>query len=304
MRLHILTLICAAVALAQRPPAPPLVPENQTIKVTDHVWVIPDGRVNLVPNIGIIAGSRATLVVDGGMGQRNGQVVLSEMRKVSKNNLIYLTTTHFHPEHVTGFQAFPPSAVLIRPAVQQTELVAGIGSMITNFSKMSPVHADLLKDVKLRSPDVLFDSSVEFDLGGITARLFTLGPTHTRGDNFVLVKADGQAILFTGDVVTNRFFPIMTANGKNWISVLDQLAALKPNQVVPGHGEMDDVGVIAREHTMLTELQARVRELKGQGKSTDETAKTISSEFKAKYPAWENPEWLASEAKTFYGETE
>ena len=52
---------------------PPLVQENKTIKVSDHVYVIPDGRVNLVPNIGIIVGSRATLIVDAGMGPRNGQ---------------------------------------------------------------------------------------------------------------------------------------------------------------------------------------------------------------------------------------
>ena len=55
---------------------PPLVQANQTIKVSDHVYVIPDGRVNLVPNIGIIVGSRATLVVDAGMGPRNGETVL------------------------------------------------------------------------------------------------------------------------------------------------------------------------------------------------------------------------------------
>ena len=36
---------------------PPLVQENKTIKVSEHVYVIPDGRVNLVPNIGIIVGN-------------------------------------------------------------------------------------------------------------------------------------------------------------------------------------------------------------------------------------------------------
>src|SRR6202521_6103536 len=75
---------------------PPLVQENKTIKVSEHVYVIPDGRVNLVPNIGIIVGTRATLVVDAGMGPRNGQVVLRELIKVSKNADLYFTTTHFH----------------------------------------------------------------------------------------------------------------------------------------------------------------------------------------------------------------
>jgi hypothetical protein len=67
---------------------------------------------------------------------------------------------------------------------------------------------------------------------------------------------------------------------------------------------MDDVSVIVREHTMLTELRSRVQELKKQGKSTEDAAKMVSAEFRAKYPAWENLEWLSSEAKTFYSEAQ
>ena len=101
---------------------PPLVQENKTIKVSEHVYAIPDGRVNLVPNIGIIVGNRATLVVDAGMGPRNGQTVLRELAKVSKNTDLYFTTTHFHPEHMTGVQAFPANTIIIRPEVQQEEV--------------------------------------------------------------------------------------------------------------------------------------------------------------------------------------
>jgi len=56
--------------------------------------VIPDGRVNLVPNIGIIVGTRATLVVDAGMGLE-WTSFMRELAKSSKNPQIYLTTTHF-----------------------------------------------------------------------------------------------------------------------------------------------------------------------------------------------------------------
>ena len=47
-------------------PPPPLIRENATTKLTDHVWAIPDFNVGLVPNVGIIVGSKATLVVDTG----------------------------------------------------------------------------------------------------------------------------------------------------------------------------------------------------------------------------------------------
>jgi glyoxylase-like metal-dependent hydrolase (beta-lactamase superfamily II) len=272
------------------------------------IWAIPDGRVNLVPNIGIIVGSKATLVVDGGMGPRNGEVVLREVQKVSRNSNIYLTSTHFHPEHVTGFLAFPATAKVLRPAVQEEEVISDLQQMITDFSRMSPAHAELLKDAKYRAPDIVFDSSIEIDLGGVTARLFTLGPAHTRGDSFIYVREAGEAdgVLFTGDVVTNRFFPIIIrgSDGGNWISTLDKLAALKPRVVVPGHGGVEDLALIEREVALLKEMQARTAELKKQGKSAEDAAVLLTEELKAKYPTWDNPEFLPNDVKRFYGEAQ
>ena len=305
---YLLTLFGALVLSGQPQPPPPYVQEGKTIKITEHIWVIPDGRVNLVPNIGIIVGSKATLVVDSGMGPRNGEVVLREVQKVSRNSNLYLTTTHFHPEHVTGFLAFPAAATVLRPAVQEEEVLSKLQGMIADFSRLSPAHAALLKDAKSRPPDVLFDSPVEIDLGGITARLLTLGPAHTRGDSFIYVREAGEAsgVLFTGDVVTNRFFPIIIqgSDGGNWISALDELAALKPRIVVPGHGAVEDLALIERESALLKEMRARTAELKKQEKSAEQAAEQLTKELKAKYPAWDNPEFLPNDVKKFYGEAQ
>ncbi len=280
---------------------PPLVQENKTIKVSEHVYVIPDGRVNLVPNIGIIVGTRATLIVDAGMGPRNGQTVLRELAKVSKNTDLYFTTTHFHPEHMTGGQAFPANTIVIRPEAQQEEVDRKQPEFIHNFSQRTPEMKALLQDVKPRPPDILFDHEATLDLGGVTVRLVWLGPAHTRGDNNIFVVEDG--VLFTGDVVINRFFPIFPdadASGKNWLSILDQLDEFHPHTIVPGHGEVGGAALISAERTYLKAVQSRVVELKAQGKSSEETAQLLSAEFRAKYPDWENPGWIADAAKRFY----
>lgn len=282
---------------------PPLVQENKTIKVSEHVYVIPDGRVNLVPNIGMIIGSRATLIVDAGMGPRNGETVMRELAKVNKNTDLYFTTTHFHPEHMTGVQAFPANTIIIRPEAQQEEVDRKQPEFIRNFSKRTPDLKALLEDVKPRPPDILFDHEAKIDLGGITVRLLWLGPAHTRGDNFVFVEEDG--VLFTGDGVINRFFPIFPdadASGKNWLSILDQLDELHARTIVPGHGEVGDASLIGTERTYLKAVQARTTELKAQGKTADETAKILSAEFRAKYPTWENPGWIADAVERFYAE--
>ena len=298
--LKVIALLSVPLLLRAQTPAPPYVQSGKTMKVTEHVWVIPDGRVNLVPNIGIVQGRKAVLVVDSGMGPQNGKVTLAEVRKLNPNAPLYLTTTHFHPEHVSGFQAFPESGVLLRPAVQQDELVNDSAPLMSLFSKMSPVHAALLKDVRMRLPDITFRDSIEIDLGGVTARLFVTGPAHTRADNFILVKEDG--VLFGGDVITNRFFPIINKDGANWIKTLDQLAALNPRTVVPGHGEIGGADLIARERGFLSFMQSRTRELRTQGKSADQAVTTLSAEIKAKYPNWDNPEFLEGDIRRFYAE--
>jgi glyoxylase-like metal-dependent hydrolase (beta-lactamase superfamily II) len=282
---------------------PPLVQENKTVKVSDHVYVIPDGRVNLVPNIGIIVGTRATLIVDAGMGPRNGQTVLRELAKVSKNSELYFTSTHFHPEHMTGVQAFPANTIVIRPEVQQEEVDQKQPEFIHNFSQRTADLKALLQDVKPRPPDIVFDREAKLDLGGVTVRLLWLGPAHTRGDSFIFVEEDG--VLFTGDVVTNRFFPIFPdadASGKNWLAILDQLDELHTRTIVPGHGEVGGTTLIGTERTYLKAVQSRVAELKAQGKSADESAKLLSVEFRAKYPDWDNPGWVGDAVKRFYAE--
>jgi glyoxylase-like metal-dependent hydrolase (beta-lactamase superfamily II) len=283
--------------------AAPLVQANKTVKVSDHVYVIPDGRVNLVPNIGIIVGNRAILVVDAGMGPRNGETVLRELAKVSKNADLYFTTTHFHPEHVTGIQAFPANTRIIRSTVQEEELKQKQPEFIANFSKRTPEIKALLQDVKPRPPDILFDHELKLDLGGVTARLLWVGPAHTLGDTVIYVEED--KVLFTGDVVVNRFFPIFPdkdASGKNWLVSLNRFEALQPRTVVPGHGEVGGVDLIAKEQAYLKGVQSRVAALKAQGKSSKEAADLLSAEFRMKYPDWDNPGWIAYAVERFYSE--
>jgi hypothetical protein len=49
-------------------------------------------------------------------------------------------------------------------------------------------------------------------------------------------------------------------------------------------------------------MQTRVAELKRQGKSSEEAAKILAPEIRAKYPDWENPEWIPVVAQRFYAE--
>ncbi len=102
--------------------APTPVVRGEPVEVASGVFVIPDDRVPLVPNVGIVVGERAALVVDTGIGPRNGRYVLGQARRLAGDRPLYLTTTHFHPEHGFGAQAFRGAATIIYNRAQRDEL--------------------------------------------------------------------------------------------------------------------------------------------------------------------------------------
>ena len=289
--------VAMAMAVAQNQP---LLPQNSVTHVSEHVYAIVGW-----PNVGIIVGDRATLVVDTGMGPRNGATVVKEAQKLAKGPKLYFTTTHFHPEHASGDAAFPPGTILIRPAVQQEELQARGAEFLAMFSGRSAQFKELLQDVKLRRPDIVFDREVKLDLGGVTARLLWLGAGHTRGDEETFVEPDGT--LLPGDIVENKLVPSMPnadSSVKGWLGMLDQLEALRPRFIVPDHGALGDGALIAQERTFLAALQARAMELKRKGTSVEEAGKLLSAEFKARYPDWESMGPVPNVVRRVYAESQ
>ncbi len=298
------SLICLALSTsvaAQPAPADPIVRENVTVKLGPHTYVIPDGGVGAVPNVGIIVGTRATLVIDPGLGRRNGEAVLREVSKVSKNTEVYVASTHFHPEHTTGYLAFP-TARYVNSTIQEAEFAESGEQMIKLFAGRTPVMGDLLKDAQGRKADITFDREHTLDLGGVRVRMLVVGPTHTRGDTGFFVE--GDAVLFAGDVVMNESF--LAANQglsvKAWLAAFDAFDAMGPRTIVPAHGPVGDGSLIGIQRRIMLAVQTRARELKAQGRSADETATMVQKEMQAQHPGWPRANGVAAIARAAYNE--
>jgi glyoxylase-like metal-dependent hydrolase (beta-lactamase superfamily II) len=295
-----LAIACGVTASAQRGPAvPPLVKEGITEKIADHVYWIPDQSVPVVPNVGIIVGSRGTFVIDTGLGARNGQTIMREVGKVSTNSELYLATTHFHPEHDLGAQGFPPNTKMLRSRDQQADIDEFGLEMAKTFSGFSPLNAELLQGAEFRKADTHFDKEHSVDLGGVRVRLMAMGANHTRGDTAFFVEPDG--VLFSGDVVMMALpgFGSPYSRLSNWLQSLDRFEKLQPKRIVPSHGAMGDGSMIANYRKFLTTVRTRAAALKKEGKSLDETVKTIQTELQATYSP---PNRMVSAIRAAYNE--
>jgi len=280
------------------PPAPPpLVETTGAYELADGVWVIPDRRINLVPNIGIILGEDAALVVDTAMGPGNAARVLEKARELAGDRRLLLTLTHFHPEHGYGAQVFRSEATILYNRAQLEELREKGAPYLELFRGFGPDVARALEDVELVEPHVVYDGGADVDLGGRRVELRSWGLAHTRGDQVAFLP--DERILFAGDLVENRFFPIFPwfppedadVNGSRWIEVLERLEGLEPATVVPGHGEVGDVSLVAGAREYIAALRDDVR--RSGAPDADALVAELEPRFRARYPEWDNPEWIA-----------
>ena len=267
---------------------------EKTTHITDHVDAIMG-----FPNIGIVTGSKATLVVDTGLGKANGALITRVAKRLSKGSRLYLVTTHYHPEHAAGEIGFPADTILVRSAVQQDELTKQGPALLALFRKLAPQWGKLLEGVSsMRTPDIIFDKEMKIDLGGVTARILYYGPAHTRGDQLIFVEPD--SVLISGDVVQNLVVPQVRTEGgsyESWLKVLDQLALLKPRYVLPTHSQPGDGSLITKESAFLRDMRSRTLAMKKQGLSVADAGKRLTEDFKKAWPDYaKSKDWPNLEA--------
>src|SRR4030095_16338121 len=279
----VLIVAAAGVGSAQRGPIPPpLIREGVTEKSSEHVHVIPDNSAPLIPNVAIVVGNRATLVVDTGLGARNGEIILREVAKISKNSELYLATTHIHPEHDLGAHAFPASTRMVRSHDQVKEIGADNLETAKRFAGFSPAVGELLQGAEFRKADIVFDKEHMLDLGGVRVRLMAMGFNHTAGDTAFFVEPD--SILVSGDVAMSAL-PGIGANSRisTWLASMDRFEKLQPKRIVPSHGPMGDLSFVTNYRTYLTAVRDRTAALKKEGKSLEETTKLLQDELRSRY---------------------
>jgi glyoxylase-like metal-dependent hydrolase (beta-lactamase superfamily II) len=279
----VLAASITSVALAQY--LPPFSPPNvgdTPIRISEHVWAIYG-----FPNIGIVVGATGVLVVDTGLGPRNGAAVAAMAQRLAPRHKLYLTTTHFHPEHAAGDAGFPKDTVLIRDRVQQQELDLHGREMIDLFADRNEVQKQLLADAALRRPDVTFDGEYNLHLGGIVAHLLWYGGAHTKGDEMVFVDPDKT--LISGDVVQNKVVPNIFGDGgtpASWIEVLKRTQHLGAQHVLPDHSLASDGSLVNLELEFISELRRRALELKQAGVSAADAGDRLTAEFQQRYSDW------------------
>src|ERR1700722_18788067 len=183
-------------------------------------------------NSTMISGKKDMLVIDP-------QFTLSEAHRLaaeileSKKNLTLIYVTHPHPDHLFGLavlkQAFPSAKIVALPATvnaAKTGWPARQKFWFPTYGNNIPGPDPVLPE-ELSSPPLTLEGEQFPITGGVQGD----GP----GNSFVYIPSLKAVV--AGDTVFDRvYFGVPKDKGReDWMKTLDQIAALNPVVIIPGH---------------------------------------------------------------------
>jgi glyoxylase-like metal-dependent hydrolase (beta-lactamase superfamily II) len=215
-------------------------------------------------NTGIIIGKDGVIVVDAKTTADSAKQVLAEIAKLTPKPVTTVIITHSDADHVNGLAAFPTGLTIISAEGCKKEMEASANSR-------NPAPQDHL-------PTKTVDKRENVTIDGEHFVLIHTAPAHTSGDLQVFLP--DQKIVFTGDIIAaNQEFTLIHAekNGSSegWIETVKVLAALKADNYVPGHGDLQTKADVQARLATVAARHEQIKVLVSEGKSLPEIKQAL-----------------------------
>jgi glyoxylase-like metal-dependent hydrolase (beta-lactamase superfamily II) len=224
-------------------------------------------------NSTMIAGERDMLVIDPQFSLSEAHRLAAEILE-SKKNLVLIYVTHPHPDHLFGLavlhQAFPSAKIVALPATvsaAKTGWPARQKFWFPTYGNNIPGPDPVLPE-ELSSPVL----TLEGEQFPITGGVYGDGP----GNSFVYIPSLKAVV--AGDTVFDRvYFGVPKDKAReDWMKTLDQISALQPAILIPGHegpGAKHDLSAIAFMKKYMADWDANVSKSKNAAEMRANVAK-------------------------------
>lgn len=223
-----------------------------------------------ISNAGLILGDDYAVIIDTLGTRPMHDNFIASIRRVTKLPIGAVVITHHHIDHILGIHRFLPTRVICHASARPGITSRGPNA-VEEWGERRPQFAEDLVGVELAVPDVTFEDRLTLHLGRREVVCVYPGAGHTTGDIYVHLPDDD--ILFAGDLFFNFVCPAgFQGHVGHWIEVVDELRALAPTVVVPGHGPVSDCDGLADMQRFLRLIHRGARECFDRGITAAEAA--------------------------------
>ena len=198
------------------------------------------------------------------------QLLMADIKKISKKPVKYVFDTHHHGDHAYGNSLWTKDgATTIAHIGVANEMKAREPQRWQEAAKeredvraLNLATVEPPKETFSKSPHVITDGTRRLEL-------HHFGWAHTKGDGFLFMPA--EKIIATGDAVVNGPYNY-TADGNvgNWPNVVRGAQKMGATIVLPAHGPNGGVEILAGELAFMTELHKAVKAARKSGKKLED----------------------------------
>ena len=257
-------------------------------KLSDHAYAY---TAEGDPNTGIIIGDDAVMVIDTQATPVMAQDVIRRIREVTDKPIQYVLLSHYHAVRVLGASAYGAEHIIASEDTRDLIVERG------QFDKDSEIgrFPRLFQNVEsvpdgLTWPTMTFNQKMTLWLGKLEVQILQLGRGHTKGDTVAWLPQ--EKILFSGDLVEFDATPYAgDAYFQDWPQTLDNIAALKPEKLVPGRGaalqtpEQVQAG-LAGTRAFISDLYESVKASAAKGEDLRKVYEATFAKLQPKYGHW------------------
>ncbi|MEK4384643.1 MBL fold metallo-hydrolase [Solibacillus sp. FSL W7-1464] len=246
-------------------------------KLGESFWYITPVSLTDRPILGMVAGSKKTLMIDAGNSEEHVNYFLNELnnRGISTPDLVVLT--HWHWDHIFGLSALSDTvSIASKETKEEMEKLIPFswsdeaidarvkeGVEIEFCAKAIKEEYKNHRNIIITLPDITLENRAEIDLGGVTCIVQHVGGDHAADSVIVYIKE--EKILFLGDCI----YPRMYAEKVHYtisetLRVLDLLETFDAETYIPSHQQPMAKEDFALEVAMLRTIAKYTEECNGE----------------------------------------